>query len=148
MNTDGINIKLVINEIRHCFNVLKFTADELHNDISVNASARAVIESLYPNEVKTVPDIAREKGVSRQHIQVIVNSLSKHDIVKSRNNPKDKRTFLISLTKLGKSKFEIILRRETDFMNDISKKFTDHEIATTSSVINKLTSLLEGVENE
>ncbi|MCC3859932.1 MarR family winged helix-turn-helix transcriptional regulator [Pseudemcibacter aquimaris] len=148
MSTDTINIKLVIDEIRHCFNVLKFTADELHSDIGVNASARAVMETLYPDNAITVPDIARSKSVSRQHIQVIVNNLSQHGLVNSDNNPKDKRTFLISLSKLGRCKFEVVLRREKDFMKEISTKFTEREIATASSVINKLTSLLEGVENE
>ncbi len=148
MSSEIKNLKLVIDEIRHCFNVLKFTADELHSDIGINASARAVMESLYPDEENTVPEIARSKGVSRQHIQVIVNHLLKSDLIESRNNPRDKRTFLLSLSKLGKSKFDVIRRRETDFIRDISENFTDKEIATTSRAINKLTQLIKGYEND
>ncbi|MDP6883807.1 MAG: hypothetical protein QF830_06710, partial [Rhodospirillales bacterium] len=73
MITKAKTLYAVILDLRLCFNLLRTRADEMHKDLGVNASMRAVMESLAGEDEKTVPEIARGKSVSRQHIQVIAN---------------------------------------------------------------------------
>lgn len=102
----------LIREIRTAFNRLKATAEALHADLGVTASMRAVLEALVRDAPRTVPDIAREKSVSRQHVQTVVNALIEAGLVSSRDNPGHKRSPLYQPTAQGKRLFAEIRARE------------------------------------
>ena len=70
------------------------------------------MESLADAGEQTVPQIARAKGVSRQHIQVNVDTLTKAALVALRDNPGHKRSPFVTMTKLGQSAFKVMRRRE------------------------------------
>ena len=65
----------LLGEVRGCFNRLKSVAERLHADLEVSAPERAVLEALDRGGTLTVPEIAMRRGVSRQHVQVIMNAL-------------------------------------------------------------------------
>jgi DNA-binding MarR family transcriptional regulator len=142
------NLYAVIRDIRLCFNLLRALADEMHKELGVNASMRAVMESLAGGNEKTVPEIARSRGVSRQHIQVIVNGLTKADLIKARDNPDDKRTFLVSLTDHGRTVFGEIQEREAVELRRLSGVFTSNELTATLNTLRKLSGVLKGDEDE
>jgi len=148
MKTEAKKLNSVIRDIRLCFNLLRARADELHQDLGVNASMRAVMESVAGNDEKTVPDIARSRGVSRQHIQVIVNCLTKENLIKTRDNPDDKRTFLVSLTDHGQTVFGEIQKREAVELKRLSEVFSTDELNMTQSTLRNLIDILKGAENE
>ena len=102
----------VLQDLRLSFNLLKSRADHLHEDLGVNASMRAVMEVLSDADDITVPEIARQRGVSRQHIQVIVNGLVGRGWVDTMPSPSDRRTYLVSLSKAGHALFREIANRE------------------------------------
>ncbi|MBT5264590.1 MAG: MarR family transcriptional regulator [Rhodospirillaceae bacterium] len=137
----------VILDVRLCFNLLRARADALHADLNVNASMRAVMENLVEDSEKTVPAIARSKGVSRQHIQVITNSLIKANLVKTRDNPEDKRTSLISLTDKGQTVFGEIQEREALTLRHLSETFSDADLEVTQKTLRKLSNVLRGDKN-
>jgi DNA-binding MarR family transcriptional regulator len=86
------------------------------------------LESLAGNDEKTVPEIARSRGVSRQHIQVIVNGLTGANLIEARDNPADKRTFLVSLTDRGREVFAEIQKREAVQLRRWSEVFSTDEL--------------------
>ncbi len=51
-----------IRILRTCFNRLKSVADEMHRDLGVTASMRAVMEALADEGQQSVPEIARGSG--------------------------------------------------------------------------------------
>lgn len=104
----------VFGEVRTCFNRLRSLAEHLHGDLGVNPSMRAVMETLAANGAQTVPDIARQKGVSRQHIQTIMNALGDAGFVELVDNPAHKRSPLFALTAKGEVVFAEIRERETE----------------------------------
>ena len=81
----------LIDEIRLAFHSLTNVSERLTGDL-VETSGRAVLEHLTHNGATTVPDIPRARGVSRQHIQTIVNSLSERDLVTTEPNPSHRRS--------------------------------------------------------
>ena len=101
----------LIEAVRACARELRFTIGELHNDLGVTAAVRSVKEHLRQKGPSTVPDIARAKSVSRQNIQVIVDSLLQSGLVSIKPNPVHKRSSLVALTKKGESTFDEVLRR-------------------------------------
>jgi DNA-binding MarR family transcriptional regulator len=148
MNTEAGKLNAVIRDIRLCFNLLRARADEMHKDLGVTASMRAVMESLAGGSEKTVPEIARSRGVSRQHIQVIVNGLTGANLIEARDNPADKRTFLVSLTDRGREVFAEIQKREAVQLRRWSEVFSTDELKVTLSTLRKLSNTLKGTENE
>lgn len=104
----------VLGQVRTCFNLLRSLADRLHEDLGVNPSMRAVMESLAGETGRTVPDIAREKGVSRQHVQVIMNALLEAGLVEAVDNPSHRRSPLFMLTVRAQTVFAEIRRREAE----------------------------------
>ena len=93
----------LIDEIRQTFNALAVAVDELHAESAISAHLRAVLEYLLRNGPTTVPDIARARRVSRQHIQTAVNELRALLLVDSRPNPSHRRSPLMELTAEGQS---------------------------------------------
>lgn len=102
----------VFREVRTCFNLLKSLAEDLHGDTGVTPAMRAVMETLASSGPQTVPEIARLKGVSRQHIQVIVNALVDAALVETLPNPAHRKSQLVALTEDGARTFEGLARRE------------------------------------
>ena len=61
--------------IRRLFRAMAQLADDYLRAHGLAAADRAVLEFLYPDEALSVPEIATRYQVSRQHIQVTVNTL-------------------------------------------------------------------------
>ncbi|MBF0370833.1 MAG: MarR family transcriptional regulator [Magnetococcales bacterium] len=119
MNTERRKVERITQEVRACFNRLKALGDELHSDLGISASMRAVMEALHVGEEQTVPQIARGKAVSRQHIQILTNKLAENGLVKIRSNPNDKRSPLVSLSEKGKITFSVMHQREKEAFDDL-----------------------------
>lgn len=148
MKPEAKKLNAVIRDVRLCFNLLRTRADEMHKDLGVNASMRAVMESLAGGNERTVPNIARSRGVSRQHIQVIVNALTKANLVAVRDNPEDRRTFLVFLSDQGREVFGEIQKREAVELQHLSMTFTSDELRATLKTLGKLSDIIKGVEND
>jgi DNA-binding MarR family transcriptional regulator len=148
MNAKAKILNAVIHDVRLCFNLLRSLADEMHKDLGVNASMRAVMESLAGGNEKTVPEIARSRGVSRQHIQMIANRLTTANLIKVRDNPNDKRTFLVSLTDRGRAVFGEMQEREAVELRRLSGAFSNGELESALNALRKLSDILKGDEDE
>lgn len=111
--------------------------NDLHKDLGVSARMRAVMESIGEGK-KTVPAIASEKEVSRQHIQTIVNELLAAGLVRKMDNPDHKRSPLISLTESGATAMAQITKREADLMPKIASELKHLPLATTADVLEEL----------
>jgi DNA-binding MarR family transcriptional regulator len=118
----------VFSDVRTCFNHLKTLAEQLHQDLGVNPSMRAVMETLAVNGQQTVPDIASVKGVSRQHIQTIMNALLAGGLVESLDNPAHKRSPLFDLTVVGREAFARIREREEEPLRRLASAMTASDL--------------------
>ena len=84
--------------VRGVFNRLKALSDELHGDLDVTTAMRAVMETLSDAGPMTVPQIAKLKGVTRQHIQLLADALVDGGLASVKENPAHRRSSLITLT--------------------------------------------------
>jgi DNA-binding MarR family transcriptional regulator len=125
----------LIWQTRRLFQRLRTISEELLDGSGINTSQRAVLEFLYQEKPQTVPQIAQEKSVSRQHIQTVVNELLKYELIESSENPAHKRSSLIELTSRGEDVFQSIQKREADFLKAMSKEFSREELTTTVNML-------------
>ena len=104
----------LFNAVRICFNLLRSLAEQMHEDLGVNPSMRAVLEALATQPGRTVPEIARARGVSRQHVQVIMNALVELGLAEAVDNPAHRRSPLFVPTARADALFAEIRRREAE----------------------------------
>jgi DNA-binding MarR family transcriptional regulator len=93
----------------------------------------------------TVPEIGRVKSVSRQHIQLVVNTLLEMNLIKRQNNPNDKRTYLVSLTSLGRDTYDAIQIREMTELQTLCDEFDSEELRVATKMMQKLNKLLKNI---
>ena len=91
----------LIDETRLLFHHLRRTAESLHRQGEITAGRRGVLESLHREGPRTVPQLARARPVSRQHIQKLVDPLAAEGLVELVDNPRHKRSKLVRLTAAG-----------------------------------------------
>lgn len=128
----------VILQTRHLFQRLRSVSDDLLEGSGINTSQRAVLEFLYQQPPQAVPQIAREKSVSRQHIQIIVNDLLALKLIESVENPTKKRSPLIQLSRKGIALFKSIQIKETEFLKTAEKQFSQMELKTALNTLKSL----------
>lgn len=137
------SVEELTREIRACFARLRAVGDALHADFGLTAAQRAVVEFLFENGDHTVPQIARAKRVTRQHIQTLVDSLVVEAMVVLRDNPRHKRSPLVRLTDSGQRAFEAARRREAALLEDIAARLTQGSMETTLATLGQFRSALE-----
>jgi len=123
------DLERLIRRTRAAFHALAAYGSALHADLGVNASMRAVMEHIEENGPATAPEMARAKGVSRQHIQTIVDLLIDAALAEARTNPEHKRSSLIALTRKGRATIAKIRAREEKALAQLSRRLGGVELA-------------------
>lgn len=142
MNSNAADLYRLIVEIRRGFNALAAAGDALHSDLGVTSAMRALMEHLSEHGQATVPDIARAKNVSRQHIQQMANALEEMELLTFVANPRHKRSPFAALTPKGASVFTEIRRREADVLADLAGRLQGEDIAAAADTIARLRAVL------
>jgi len=132
----------VIDETRLLFHRLKLTAESLHRQGETTAGRRGVLQSLQREGPRTVPQLARARPVSRQHIQKLVDPLAEEGLVELVDNPRHKRSKLVRLTNAGRRMVSEIDRRERPVLGALATEFDADELERAAAVLAKLRSLL------
>ena len=120
----------VTRKVRRVFQLLRRIGSALHADLGVNASQRAVMESLIREGPKTVPALARMRPVSRQHIQLVVNQLIANGLLKMRPNPEHKRSTFVTLTSRGEKMLKTMMSREVILWRQLVVDLNDKDLAS------------------
>jgi DNA-binding MarR family transcriptional regulator len=125
----------LIRQVRTCFNQLKTLAEQLHQDLGINPSMRAVMEALTLGGRMTVPEIAQSRGVSRQHIQNIMNALLADGFVAAFDNPAHKRSPHFALTEKGEQAFATIKVREKEPLKRLAATMTAESLTCAGAAL-------------
>jgi DNA-binding MarR family transcriptional regulator len=138
----------VIDETRRLFHRLANVAERTHADLGLTASQRAVLETLSSAGPQSVPQIARAKGVSRQHIQTIANALLDAALIETRDNPAHQRSPLLALTPEGERCFQQVERREQAILAELAQRFRLADLDTAARTLKTASDLLEETHDE
>jgi DNA-binding MarR family transcriptional regulator len=133
----------VIDETRSLFHGLKAVANELHADDRISAGKRGVLLSLHHLGPQTVPQMARARPVSRQHIQSLVNPLSEAGYVEFVENPVHRGSPLVRMTKSGIALTARILEREAEPLSRAVAQVSQSELETTIETLKKINAFFQ-----
>ncbi len=129
--------------VRAAFNRLKALSDDLHGDVQITTAMRAVMETLSEAGARTVPQIARAKGVTRQHIQLLADALVKAGLAAVKDNPAHRRSSLIALTDKGKRAFAKMQAREAPIVEEMAWEFDALELDRATAVLGRLVARID-----
>ena len=128
----------VIWLIRRLFRALSQKSNESLEEFGIAVADRAVMEFLYPDKMLSVPEIAEQYKVSRQHIQTTVNSLLDAGFVATRDNPRHKRSPLIMLNSKGRELFGEILSKDEEIIEVLISRISKSSIQVTQQTLQSL----------
>jgi DNA-binding MarR family transcriptional regulator len=136
----------LINETSLLFHRLKIVADEIHHRGEMSGGLRSILRGLHKLGPQTVPQLARSRSVSRQHVQILVNQLIEAGHLEMVSNPAHKRSALIQLTPHGKKEVEAMQRREIELMSQTDFNMKDEELQEAAETLRTVRTLFESVK--
>ena len=130
--------------VRRLFHQLGARVGALHAGADVSAGMRAILETLTERGPMTVPDMARLRPVTRQHIQSLVNPLLDLGYVEAGDNPAHRRSKLIAITPEGERVFQAMRARENDVFRQVDLGLDAAELRAANEVLLELVDVLDG----
>jgi len=128
----------VIWLIRRLFRALSQKSNENLEGYGISVADRAVMEFLYTNKMLSVPEIAEQYKVSRQHVQATINSLLEAGLVVTKENPRHKRSPLIMLNTKGRDLFGKILKKDKEIIEILFSRLSRKNIQITQQTLQSL----------
>jgi DNA-binding MarR family transcriptional regulator len=128
----------LIDETRLLFHRMKVAAEHLHSAEKITAGMRGVLFGLDRSGPQTVPQMARARPVSRQHIQMLVNPLVERRYIKLIDNPTHKRSKLVSLMPSGRRLVERMRKRESKILGAIGSDMSEKQLRSAVAVMRSL----------
>ena len=117
--------------------------EQLHSRPELTHACRGVLRDLARLGPRTVPQLARRRECSRQHVQVLVNRLAADGLAELVLNPDHRRSPLVRLTPVGKDTLEAMWRREADVIDELPAALDVQELEGATRVLRELRRLLE-----
>jgi DNA-binding MarR family transcriptional regulator len=133
----------LFNEVRLLWHVMSTVAERLHEEEGVTPGMRSVLELLSAHGPATVPDMARRRRVSRQHIQVLVKALTERALVGLAVNPAHRRSGLVELTQQGREVFDRLSRREQRYLARLAPPAGDEAVAQAAATVREIREMME-----
>lgn len=133
----------LINETVQFFHRLKIVADEVHHQGEMSGGLRGILRHLNKLGGQTVPQIARDRSVSRQNVQTLVNQLAEVGYVEFVENPAHKRSPFVRLTAAGKKAVEAMNRREDKLISKSGVGVSDDKMHEAAETLSRVRSFFE-----
>jgi DNA-binding MarR family transcriptional regulator len=136
-------LQAVFDETRLLFHRLRAAAEQVHRQGSMSGGRRGILRDLDRFGPRTVPQMARSRPVSRQHIQTLVNGLAKEGHVEFVDNPAHKRSSLVRLTPRGKDFVDAMNRREQLLLARLKVDVPERDLEAAAAVMRAVRGLFE-----
>jgi len=121
---------------------LRSVTDNLHGRSELTSVCRGVLQDLARLGPRTVPQLARRRHCSRQHLQALINRLVTDGMAELLTNPDHRRSRLVQLTDRGRGAIEAMWRREEELVAALPVTFSETEVLAAVRVLQELKQLL------
>ena len=132
-----------LHEVAVLFHRMSRAAEELHGQGAMSGGRRSILQELERGP-RTVPQMARERSVSRQHIQILVNELGEDGYVGRSTNPEHKRSPLVHLTPSGARIVGEMRRRELELLPNLALELQARDLDGAAETLRKVRRALDG----
>lgn len=122
---------------------LRAVGEQLHGEGAPSAGRRELLRGLERHGAQTVPQMARARSVTRQHVQALVNLLAEAGYVEFVDNPAHKRSLLVRLTRRGREFVAAMDRREARVLRQLKVGATSRELREAAAVLQAVREALD-----
>ncbi|HMV51563.1 MAG TPA: MarR family transcriptional regulator [Blastocatellia bacterium] len=137
---------VLVNETSLLFHRLKIVADEVHQQGEMSGALRSILRLLNKHGEQTVPQMARDRAVSRQHVQGLINQLAEAGYVEFIENPAHKRSAFVRLTPLGKKTVATMDRHEDKLLAKSGVGVPDRKMLEAAETLRAVRAFFENKE--
>jgi DNA-binding MarR family transcriptional regulator len=134
----------LLDQVRLLWHVMVQAAERLHESERVTLGMRAVLEFLARNGPAPVPEIARRRQVTRQHVQALVNDLLELRLVALDDNPAHRRSALVRLAPEGRKTIDRMQRRERRLFDDLELDAKPDDLRRAAATLSAVREALGG----
>lgn len=134
---DRLNGKLVIVLGRTYRNAHR-RSEQLFRERGLTLPQFTVLELLYNRGEQTIQQIIEKVLSSSGNITVVVRNLENAELVSRRDNPDDRRSYLIGITEKGRSIMDVVFAEHMGMIGEFFKKLTNEEKEQIVSILKKL----------
>jgi DNA-binding MarR family transcriptional regulator len=134
-------VENVIDQVVSLFHLMRALTEQVHGGHGhgeLTAGLRGVLRGLDRGGPQTVPQMARDRNCSRQHIQMLVNQLEADGLVEMTENIAHKRSRLVGLTPRGKAYLDAMYRREAAFFATLNLAIPEESLRVTAEALGAL----------
>jgi DNA-binding MarR family transcriptional regulator len=105
---------------------------------SLLSAAQGILRLLLEQGPRTVPQIARLRGTSRQNVQILVNHLGHEGLIVFATNPAHRSSALIMLTEAGQAALAAVATAQNGFASTLSSLVTQAEVRSATALLRRL----------
>lgn len=106
-------------------------------------SARWQVLGVVDHGPATVAEVARVMGLTRQSVQQTANALARDRLVAFRDNPRDRRARLMTLTTRGRTALRQVERHQATWANEVAARVSAEELRAATGILRDLGDILE-----
>jgi DNA-binding MarR family transcriptional regulator len=132
------DLGLLLNELHALELRLRRTTSLGEHSGGLLSATQCVLRLLLQQGPKSVPQIARIRGTSRQNVQILVNRLRREGLVTFDINPAHRRSALVTLTEQGKSALISTATAEGDFVRVLAPQCSQSEVRSAVALLRRL----------
>jgi DNA-binding MarR family transcriptional regulator len=133
----GAALEALIGETVALFHRLRTASAAVHGQGELSAGKRGILRDLALHGVRSVPQLARPRPVSRQHIQSLVNPLLKEGYLEAVMNPAHRRSPLLALSSKGRRLAEQMEAREAQVLRLVARSMSERELRAAARTLAK-----------
>jgi DNA-binding MarR family transcriptional regulator len=134
----GEAMQALILETIAVFFLLRAAGKRMGAVTAVDGGYWGVLRSLKLEGAQTVPQIARSRPVSRQHIQKLANEMIGDGVIELIDNPAHRRSKLLRLTPKGEAVFQEITDRIAQAAKRFAQDMDTQELQVSVKVLRQL----------
>ena len=145
--TKSAALQTVVARITTCQQSLQRQGMNLGSVSKKGNAFWGVLRLIHQHGPMTVPQIAQQRKVSRQRIQVMIDDYVNEGYLALTDNPNHKRSKLVSLTKLGAREFAKLSDIIFSQLEKTAHEFKKEELQTAARVLEKLQLFLDEAQS-
>ena len=129
----------VLRQVRPLYQASGRAVEQALRGTDLTVPVRAVLELLLDRGPLTVPQVAREFGVTRQSVQALVDTAATLDLVAFADNPHHRRSRLVRATDHGRTTFAQVHGQERAALARVTQDLDPDDLARCARVLAVLT---------
>jgi len=133
-----LDLNHLITATRGFFHDLERVSESILARHQLSPQERRLLLTLRKHRRCTVPQLARKRQVSRQHVQVTMNGLEERGWVTFRENPDHKRSRLLELTPDAEDRFREIMTLEGEALQKVAVDLSPEEVRQAVVVLHQV----------